>query len=192
METSTEKDVIQQAENLISLDAICYNEDLEEVKTLQVLGNHPNVEVNLSDIHYLTLAFNSTTEVATKYTERELSTLIAGMKPYVGVKLEFMKGSKVDRTNYSPCNLNMINVYKYDAVNISLCSWSEMSQYFGRITDDLLSINDKFDNDNSSSEMSCSDVSSESESEEDEDEGVEGDEGEEEEGEEDEGYASYD
>lgn len=170
MEPSTEKDVNQKAEPLVSLEVICYDEDLEWVKTLQVFGNRPNVEVNLSDIHYLTFEFNSTREVATKYTESELSTLIADMKPYVGVKLEFLKDSKVARVNYSPCNLNMINVHKYDKVNISLCSWSEMSQYFGTITNDLLCTEDEFDDDDdeSSSEMSCSDVSSESEEEEEE------------------------
>lgn len=159
MEPSTSTD--RQPQNLVSVDVICYDEELEEKSTLQVLGNRPNIKVNLERIHYLTLKFNSTADVDTKYTEHELSTLIADMKPYAGVRLEFLKDSKVIRTNYSPSTLNMINVYKFDTLNVSLCSWDEMSQYFGKITSESFSSDDN--DDESSGYETESDVTSESE-----------------------------
>lgn len=164
MEPSTSTD--HQSQSLVRVDAICYDEELEETVTFQVLGNRPCVKINLEHIHYLTFAFNSTKDVVTTYTENELSTLIAAMKPYVGIKLEFMNNSKVTRINYTPCSLNLINVHKYDEVAVSLCSWEEMSQYFGKITNEFFSSDeddDDNDNDESSDYVSGSDVTSESE-----------------------------
>lgn len=166
MESSKKQGVALQAKNLVSLDVVCYNEDLEWVKTLQLVGSQPKVEVDLSDTHYFTLTFNSTADVATKYTEKELTTLITSMQPYVGVKLDFVKDSKIVRTNYSLYNLNIINVYKYDVLNVSLCSWPEMSKYFLKCHNDSFITDDEDDYDESSSEMSCSDVSRGSEEDE--------------------------
>lgn len=130
MESSTKTDVASQPKKLVDIDVISYDEDIEEITTQRILGSQPRVKLNLSNVHYLTVVFNSTTNVFGKYTELELSTLVEDMKPYVGVKLEFFNNSKVSHTDCLLSDCKLMNVYKYDSVKVSLCTQKDLSVYF--------------------------------------------------------------
>lgn len=147
METSPNADMIFPASQqkgkeqpvVVSLCLTLYDEESYPIKSYDIYGKMPYLQLNLDNVHFMSLKFVTQQEVMTKFTENELSTLIAEMKLFVGgkgeggVKVDFFKDFRLVRSHRDfllalPGSYKYYNVYKYNGVFISLCPSMDLSE----------------------------------------------------------------
>lgn len=119
----------QQHERPVSLTVTAFDEDSYPIKSFSVYGKNPYLHIDLENVHFLFVKFIEAREVLTKYTDKELATLVTDMTPFSGggVRLDFFKDLKLVRTRYQsqftpPDCTEYYNVYNYDKAIASLCS----------------------------------------------------------------------
>lgn len=122
---------------VVSLCLTLYDEESYPIKSYDIYGKRPFLQVDLDKVHFLSLKFVTMPEVLTKFTENELSTLVADMKHFVqgkeggGVRLDFFNEltlvcSRKEYLMALPGSFWYYNVFKYNSVFISLCTPLEL------------------------------------------------------------------